>query len=203
VKAFLRCGLVALLVLNSNMASAMPAQIIIIRHGEKIDNTHDDLSPRGVERARALPRLFQSDPRFLKHGPPVAIYGAVARAGVSTSKRPVETVIPLAKSLGLEVIDKFDHDQIEELVKDIRNNPSYHGKTVLICWEHKRIPDIVKALGGHGEMKWHGHVFNRAWILDFQGERMTLFSDIPQRLLPGDDDDIVPGNLSTPSQSQR
>jgi hypothetical protein len=59
--------------------------------------------------------------------------------------RPVETVTPLAQALGL-VIDTSVQRDNSEGVADVVNNYSGTGN-ILICWEHKQLHGIMKALG--------------------------------------------------------
>jgi hypothetical protein len=59
--------------------------------------------------------------------------------------RPVDTVTPLAQALGL-VIDTSVKRDNSEGVADVVNSYSGAGN-ILICWEHKHLHDIMKALG--------------------------------------------------------
>ena len=56
-----------------NRASAMPAQVVIIRHGEK-PAEGNGLNARGFQRAAALPQFFQNNPTVTAFGPAAAIY---------------------------------------------------------------------------------------------------------------------------------
>jgi len=59
--------------------------------------------------------------------------------------RPFDTVTPLAKSLGLVVDTSVNRDNSEGVV-EVVNGYSGTGN-ILICWEHKELHDIMKALG--------------------------------------------------------
>lgn len=52
---------------------------------------------------------------------------------------------PLAKALGLNVDTSIQRDNSTG-VADVVNNYSGAGN-ILICWEHKALHDIMKALG--------------------------------------------------------
>ena len=127
--------------------------IILIRHGEKISDDYSDLSPEGQARAECLPELFTKD----KLGyTPAKIY---ANERTLTSTRPYDTVLPLAKSLGLQ-IEEFKKSSSKKL-KDIFKNYS-DKKTkdfvenillrdkhdiILVCSSHINIPIISELLG--------------------------------------------------------
>ena len=166
-------------------AVAAPAEVILIRHGEKPEDG-PTLNARGYERARALPQLFETDARVLAFGRAVALFSArPAKAGGSV--RSIETLEPTAKALGVAIDTRFTKDDIAALVRAVLTNPAYDGKTVLVCWEHKKIPGIVRAFGWAGAPAgWNDAVFDRLWILDFDGAKPVRFRDLPQRLLPGD-----------------
>jgi hypothetical protein len=166
---------------------AGPAQVIIIRHAEKPpDEAGPDgnkLSLKGRERAAALVPYFLGTPDVLEYKTPVAIY-AQGLKKKGSSHRPIDTVKGLATALKLEVIDKYLHDDFPQMVTDILANRAYDNKMVLICWEHKVIPDIARALGAKGAPeKWHGHAFDRTWIITFKPDGKRVFKDVPQRLM--------------------
>jgi len=193
--------------------NTLPSQVLIIRHGEKLgDPKKDDdggrhLSIRGSARAAALPSLFSADlpqlscklytkaAEFVGEYRAIPLKGARPRFPVPTdifatavsknSKRPIETVAPLATALNLPIHDNLkdnDHD-IKKLVDAVLNeNP---GQVVLICWHHGKIPEIAKALGIAKPPKWEGKVFDRVWQITFPKGKATL-ADLPQMLLYGD-----------------
>lgn len=66
-------------------------------------------------------------------------------------------------------------------------NPSYEGKMVLIAWEHRIIPEIAEEFGVmNAPKKWPGEVFDRLWVIDFEGGKPVNFRNLPQRLMFGD-----------------
>jgi len=166
-----------------------PTKVLIIRHGEKpgdpaTDSPDDgrDLSTRGFERAAALsvyvPATF---------GPPDFLF---ATEESKHSNRPVETITPLAKVLGLEINSKHADDDFATVADDIRNNAKYGGKLVLICWHHGKIPKLTEALGGIPPFDpWPATVFDRVWSLDLSDPTSAAriqVQNIPQMLLFGD-----------------
>ncbi|MBI5766981.1 MAG: hypothetical protein HZA93_04250 [Verrucomicrobia bacterium] len=181
----LRCLAWLLALLGAAVAAAAPAQIIFLRHAEKPDSGID-LSEKGRERAQALVALFTQDARALEHGPAAVIY-AMKQARLTTSARPIQTIEPTARALGLTVDARFTRDEVSAVARALLMDPRADGKTVIVCWEHDAIPKILAALGWRkGPDQWPGKSYDRLWVLDFAGGRPARFRDLPQRLLPGD-----------------
>jgi len=177
---------VPLTLVSELTATAAPAQVVLIRHGEKPDEGNE-LNAKGWQRANALPQFFNNNAVVKAFGLPVAIY-AMEPSDDDGSVRAIQTVTPLAKSLGLEIQSKYSKKEIKPLVDEILSNASYDNHMVLICWEHKMIPKIVRQFGWDNAPDWDGSVFDRAWVLNFTGNAVTQFQNIPQHLLPGDSD---------------
>ncbi|MDE1976377.1 MAG: histidine phosphatase family protein [Elusimicrobia bacterium] len=165
--------------------AAWPAQVIIIRHAEK-PAEGNDLSPRGEERAQALVGFFEHNPAVTRYGPPAAVYAMTPKAD-GHDVRPLETVEPLAQSLGLQVNTSVGKEDVEGLAQAVMKDPAGAGKMVLIAWEHHLIPAIAKAFGlTSAPETWPDDVFDRAWIINFDGGKPVSFQNVPQHLLPGD-----------------
>lgn len=164
--------------LATPLAYGQPAQVIIIRHGEKPDQG-DDLTVKGRERAAALVPFFEDSER----PQPAAIY-ALSPNEEHHSRRCLETATPLALAMKL-TLKTFHHSDYAKMVKEILASPEYDGKLVLICWSHKEIPGLARALGVDNPPHWRGPVFDRLWVIKFSGGKATL-QDLPQRLLYGD-----------------
>ena len=164
--------------LATPLAYGRPDQVIIIRHAEKPEHGHD-LTMKGRERAAALAPFFLSG----DNGTPAAIY-AQGPSNEHPSRRPVETVTPVARELKLELKTCHRGDDAE-MVKEILSKPEYDGKVVLICWSHKEIPGLATALGVANPPAWRDSAFDRLWIIKLKDGKATL-QDLPQRLLFGD-----------------
>ncbi len=185
-KRFARTLLLSLLpwLLFTAVATAQPRQVCIIRHAEKpLEGNH--LSLAGRERAAALVPLFLESPELLEFRLPVAIY-AQSQKKETSSLRAIETVKPLAESLKLTINEKFNRDQFREMVADVLHNSAYKDRMVLICWEHKIIPEIVKALGVEAGSTKFPDVYDRVWTVTFRPGQKPAFNDLPQRLMFGD-----------------
>jgi hypothetical protein len=173
---------------SSNITQATPAEVLIIRHGEKIDDNDPNLSPKGYKRAAALPALFMNDARFLEFGRPVAIYAGSPKH-TDGSVRPLQTIQPTAKALGLKPITEFESKDYASMVADVMKKRAYNGKTVLISWPHDEIPDMAHEFGMKNKHvpDWKGSIFDRVWKIHFSSDGdVTSFEDVPQHVLPGD-----------------
>ena len=159
---------------------ARPKLIFLIRHGEKTGKKGDiHLNARGEERAEALPKLFPA-----AFPAPDFIFATKATAH---SNRPVETVMPLAKTLGLTVQASFSNDEAPLLARELLTNASYAGKTLLVCWHKGKIPALAAALGAEGKLpEWTDLHYDRIWRLEYASSGNAVFANLPQHLLPGD-----------------
>ncbi len=162
---------------------AGPRVVLLIRHAEKPDNTgtekSPDLSPRGFERAAALPTLFPTRfarPDFL-----------IATKRSAHSNRPVETLEPLAKSLQLGIDATYKDGDFAELAHEVLTDPKYSGKTVMIAWHHGKLPELAHALGAHDAPgRWDPAVFDRVWQITFDNGKAN-WRELSENALPGDD----------------
>jgi hypothetical protein len=84
-----------------------PQYILIIRHAEKTGAKEDvHLSREGKERAEVLERLFTATADRPDPFPtPDFLFAAHHH---KDSQRPVETLTPLARKLGLPILDRYD-----------------------------------------------------------------------------------------------
>jgi hypothetical protein len=175
-----------------------PTKIMLIRHAEKPDETGavlgvdesgranpNQLSVRGWQRAGALVRFFAASEQARSAGieTPSAIFACKPHNG-SSSVRPFSTVQPLAASLGIPV--HYDTGKSEEAA--LLNAAGSISGTVLICWPHEPIPNLVRGLAGElpgVPIKWPGKRFDLVWILDRTGTGWRFYQ-AAQLLLPGD-----------------
>lgn len=164
---------------------ALPAQVIIIRHAEKLDQGNQ-LSTKGKERAAAFAPYFTETDYLTTFGTPAAIYAMAAPKGDS-SLRPIQTVTPLANLLKMTIKDSTERDNYRKMVDEIKSSPTYHGKTILICWEHKLIPEIARAFGAlQTPGRWPPNIYDRTWVISFDSSGKPTFQNHAQRLMYGD-----------------
>jgi hypothetical protein len=174
---------------------------MIIRHGEKPeDDVHGpgldpqgnndpaSLTAEGWARAKKLVGFF-IEPDAPNISTPTRIFACKPDAH---SKRPMETVTPLANQLWPKPPDlsanfdlSHDRDDIDDLVQAVTKTDG----VVLICWEHKPSPDIAAKINHAppSPAKWPGHRFDIVFVFDGPAPGYA-FSQTPQNLMPGDKD---------------
>ena len=167
-----------------------PEMIVLLRHGEKPgppdapDTPADpDLSEAGRKRAEMLKTRISQ----VCGGPPDFVFAA---ANSANSQRPVETMQPLASTLGDCFITKYANAQCGDLAHELLTNGALAGKKVVICWHHGNIPGLAASLGvDEAQMstapelhngKWSGNVFDRFWIITYLEANGVQFLSEPQ-----------------------
>ena len=134
-------------------------KIVIIRHGEK-PSVGDNLCPKGLNRAMLLPPVLHK-----VAGIPAHIFIPRINTGKSTgSIRMLQTVTPFAVEYNLTINSSFDKMDVKAAAKEILKKSG----TVLVVWEHSNIPDLAKALGVKGNLKWKDDDFGSIWIIEFK-----------------------------------
>jgi hypothetical protein len=182
-------SLVSLLITTGAALSAdgpKNGTVLIIRHAED-SASGPGLSPDGEKRAGALPQFFRE---YQIEDKPVHIDLIYAAADSEKSQRPKLTVEPLASELKIKVNDEFDTKQLKALTKRLENIRA--NETVLICWRHGEMEELVRELGGKSKElladgKWPEHVYD--WVLELHYDRkgkLTQAKRVSQHLLPSD-----------------
>jgi broad specificity phosphatase PhoE len=175
-----------------------PDRIMFIRHAEKpadgengvtADNIVDkeSLTVRGWQRAGALIAFFCAQPKMK----PTAIFASGIGRG-SNSKRPVETVTPLAARLKESAQVIFNTAHLKNDAQPLMNDVLSTGGIVLVCWEHKHIPELAARLPSTlpSPKIWPDDRFDVVWIFD-RTDKGWSFSQMLQRLLPKDGDKLI------------
>ena len=151
----------------SRSPAALPAEVLIIRHGEEPEHRDSPhLNDEGRARAAALHKLFAN--RF---APPTVLFAARSS---HESERSVETLEPLADRLHLRIDDSFSDDRYQKLAETILTERKYEGAHILICWHHATIPELADALGAHHPPSWPERQYDHIWQLRFKGRTVTL-----------------------------
>lgn len=135
--------------------------IILIRHAEKEDASTKDpsLSEKGKERADALVQLFQD----------ISIDAFYA----TPYKRTTETITPIAKANGKEVLNynPSDKNSIAEMIA------AGKGKRMLIAGHSNTIPQLVNTLIGKNEFTtMDENEYGKIWIVVFKGNALIDYS---------------------------
>jgi broad specificity phosphatase PhoE len=130
--------------------------VMLIRHGEKLNDKVTNLSPKGQTRAYCLIDLFKN-----VYATPQKIY-AQSPTEKKQSTRPKDTVTPLAESLGLEVDLSYTSGKVKKLSNDILSSPE---EVVLVSWSNDNIPDIAQKLGVENPPEWDKDSFDNIWVI--------------------------------------
>jgi hypothetical protein len=198
-----------------------PEVIYIIRHGEKpgdppsshgrhqvpgfgvnyhgASNEHS-LLPRGWQRSGALVALFaptSGSPRWGLRTPATLLSPSHGEPEKTAVRRTYQTVQGLADHLALEIATPFEVGHEPQLAASVLTG--YSG-VVLICWEHNHIPVIARSLptaeGTDIPGTWPDDRYDVIWafsLLPGVSKARYAFTQIPQRLLAGDTDKVIPG----------
>lgn len=175
-----------------------PSKIVLIRHGEKINDDLPQLSPLGWLRAGMLVTFFQKGSQF---GNIDAIYACKPKHKGS-SIRPQQTVMCVSQDWNLDINLNYERESKEDAenpnyVNGVRTpkksdqtkmateilGKKFNGDTVLICWEHNSIPDLIVSLGGPDIHEW-GHSYDRTIILNYHNDHFQSMSETTQWPLP-------------------
>jgi hypothetical protein len=169
-------------------AGLRDAVILVIRHAEKAE-IGNDLSPKGVERARAYVRYFET---FQMDGKPLKLDSLFAARDSKHSNRPRLTLEPLSRALNVPLDCNFKDKEPEALARELESTP--HGRTILICWHHDQIPDLLRALGADPgallpEGRWPGSVYG--WVIELRYDHQGRLEPaeckrVNEALRPGD-----------------
>jgi hypothetical protein len=194
--------------------SEPPEVIYIIRHAEKPFKPHlsgvdyeggpneHSLLPRGWQRSGALAALFHPDSGPLRPGlrtPTMLVSPTWGHPHKTAAHRSYQTIQGLSERLDLPIASPFAQGHEQELADSL---VSSHSGVVLICWEHKHIPVIAAALPLAGDTvipgKWPGDRYDVIWeftLAPGAGPPRYTFSQIPQQLLAGDAETVIPAAI--------
>ena len=174
---------------------------MLIRHAEKPakdsapfgvnadgDRNKESLEVRGWQRAGALANLLAPNNGHFQHASlakPQFLFASkpLRRKG---SRRPLETLTPLAQKLALRIDSSFQRSDFENMIEEVF---SCKG-VVLICWQREYIPDIASYILGNKKIAppvWPEDCFDMIWVFDLvSSSSKYTFKQVPQRLLGGD-----------------
>jgi broad specificity phosphatase PhoE len=178
-----------------------PTKIMIIRHAEKpVPGKVEGVRARGEldaasltvlgwQRAGALVSFFERPASPHIAYPSHLFAGRFASADADSSRRSKQTLRPLSHALGIPINDAFGKEQEAKLVHSLGRLEG----AVLIAWSHENIGKIVDAIGAESltPREWPDERFDVVWVFDRVLQR-TKFTQIPQRLLAGDSESVIP-----------
>lgn len=176
-------------------------KIMLLRHAEKPakddapygvnrkgERSKESLAVRGWQRAGALTNLFVPANGHFQHpalAKPQFLYASkpLVRKG---SRRPLQTIVPLAEKLAIEINSDFQRSDFESMLEEVFS----HKGVVLICWQREYIPDIASLILGTKNVapsEWPEDRFDMIWVFDLDRSSFRYkFKQVPQKLLGGD-----------------
>ncbi len=179
-------------------------KIMLIRHAEKPDANGNlgvtitgqedprELSVRGWQRAGALLGLFAPS-GAAPAGPAIITPTSIfASAPTLNSIRPLRTVETLALRLAIELNTSYGNGDEAALIASALGA----GTVVLISWKHDGLPKLANAIVGDTQktpQRWPAERFDVVWVFDRTKDASGWrFEQVPQLLLPGDQEDPIP-----------
>ena len=140
-----------------------PASILVMRHAEKPRSPIDPhLSEAGQRRAERLagwlPETF---------GRPDILFAAADKL---LSRRPRETLEPLAKATGAALRHDVSDKRSEAFAAELLADPRYHQALAVVSWRHKALPELAGALGakaGECPDPWPGELYDLILRFDY------------------------------------
>ena len=178
---------------------------MLIRHAEKPDDdsetrgvtqkgarSQESLNVRGWQRAGALTALLAPNDGHFQHallvGPQFLFASKFLKS--KGSKRPIQTITPLANKLELKINDDFQRADFESMLEQV----FLCEGVVLICWQREYIPDIAAHILGDKKIapqEWPEDRYDMIWVFDLKRSLTYTFKQVPQKLLPGDRNDRI------------
>ena len=136
-----------------------PKLVLVIRHAEKTGRPEDrGLSETGRSRAAALaetlPRTF---------GPLDAL---IACRSTAKSRRPAETLEPVAQRLGLPIDERWGTYDFADLARTVLTDPALAGRAVLISWRHDTMKQLAESFGVAEAPAWPDTLYDGIWKLE-------------------------------------
>ena len=144
----IRLALAMLLTCFVQSAVAAPARIIILRHGEKVDDWK--LCDIGEQRADALALNYlgkgAAKSLFTEGNDPAFFFAItlhtleLASPAVASWSKPIilYSVVPQTGQAKEEFTQQLNR-RTQEAARNLLTNPALQGKTVVLVWEHKHI----------------------------------------------------------------
>lgn len=179
-------------------------EILLLRHAEKPDDPEGDigltsdgeedaksLTVRGWQRAGALAALLAPNPLLGCRLPsPDRIYASAFRKGGGHSRRPEQTVLPLAQKLGRPV----------DLTWALHQEAAFGAALAasagasLVCWQHQGLVALARAVAAPqrlselpNDWRWPADRYDVIWSLRHDGPgRAWHFTQYCQGFLSGD-----------------
>lgn len=154
-------------------AEAVPKLVVLVRHGRKdtpvAPLNNYNLSFRGLVDSLHLGHLLRAC--VVPEGPlALASYGFDGRTGKNA--RSYQTLVPLAVFTGRNIRVFADaDDRSEQIGRELLATPELTGSTLVMAWEHRRLPSLARGLGWAQMPSISDDDFDGLWLLRYPGAR--------------------------------
>lgn len=150
---------------------ASPRLVVLLRHGHKdspVDQESNyNLSRMGLVDALQLGHMLMAC--VVPEGPlHLASYSFNDRSGKNA--RSYQTLVPLAVFTGrnIRVFPNAD-ERSERIGQELVAAPEFEGGTVVMAWEHRRLPALARGLGWSRMPRINNDDFDGLWLLWYSG----------------------------------
>ena len=125
-------------------ASAVPAQVLLLRHAEKNDTRGDyNLDAAGLQRALRLAAMI---PRCFWN--PTQIRTFEITFATSKNARSYQTAVPLGVYTGVNVYQVTNSTLgSRSFGEQVLVLPQYDGASCVFVWEHRALPELAEGMG--------------------------------------------------------
>ncbi|QTL37412.1 SixA phosphatase family protein [Pseudoalteromonas viridis] len=146
--------LLMLLTLASLTVHALPEQIVLIRHAEKMTGKDPELTPQGQQRAQRLATLLAPlNPKKL----------------FSTDyHRTRQTLAPLSAATSVPV-QMYNPKALADFAKQLKNDSG----TIVVAGHSNTTPELIKLLSGH-TVSIHEDEFDKVFIVSWKEGKAIL-----------------------------
>jgi hypothetical protein len=149
-------------------AQSSALRLVFIRHAERPENG-ENLNCAGFNRSVLLPAVL-----YRKFGLPDDIFIPSLKLGSVTKRsRMLETILPYTIKYNLSINSKYDEDDSKGIATALLKETG----TIIIVWDHTKIPDIVSVLGITRDLKWQRDDFDSILIITFPKGKPVLKID--------------------------
>ncbi|OCX50998.1 histidine phosphatase family protein [Mucilaginibacter sp. PPCGB 2223] len=165
---YVLCLVVCFITAHTTFAQSENLKLVFIRHAEK-PLKGSNLTCQGLNRSLQLPAVLVK-----KFGVPDYLMVPQLGLGDTTKhSRMFQTIAPLAIQYNLAIATTHKEKDFDQIAADLKA----HKGTIIITWEHKAIPGIVKALGIAETLNWPDDDYDSIWIVTFKNGLPQLIKD--------------------------
>lgn len=175
--------LLIFLLMLTNVAIATPKAIIIIRHGDKLDQPQPGPALSAKGQVRAVKFAFYYLEKF---GEPDFVFAPNPNSfvGKNSSIRELQTVAPLINMLsrkhpetGFPILHPYENADFKKLASYVLKDKMFNDKTILICWSHKKIPQLAEKLGIKQSLpQWQAADYDSVYVIKYDNEQVSEFT---------------------------